>query len=103
VLPLYPRLFCSSNFSANSDVLPDFSSYFEPFAQLQYDAFQAVAALQTDSLLEGYVLLLREQDVREIQVLFLAAFSSVLQDTIAPQMQIARNMGFAADWRYTAS
>jgi hypothetical protein len=89
--------------SAKSDVLPDFNSYFEPFAQLQYNAFQAVAALQKESLLEDYALLFREQDVREIQALPLAAFSSILQDTIAPQMQIARNMGFTAEWRYAAS
>jgi hypothetical protein len=88
--------------SAKSDQLPDLGRYFEPFARLQHGAFQAVASLNKESLLEDYVLLFRKQSVAEVQALSFDAFKGVLQETVAPQIQIARNMGFSADWSYRA-
>lgn len=86
--------------SAKGDRLPDFDLYFEPFAQLQSKAFQAVAASQKGDLLEDYVLLFKRQSAAEIQALSFNAFKATLHDTIAPQIQIAQNMGFEANWRY---
>jgi hypothetical protein len=87
--------------SAKNDQLPNFSLYFEPFARLQYDAFQAVVSPQKEDLLEDYVLLFKKQSVIEVQTLPFEDFKTILHDTIAPQIQIARNMGFIADWSYT--
>jgi len=87
--------------SAKSDCLPDLALYFDPFARLQYEALQAVASLQRAKLLEDYTLFLRAASLAEVQELPFEAFREVLHDTIVPQFQIARNMGFAAHWSYT--
>ncbi|MCC6604729.1 MAG: HNH endonuclease [Anaerolineae bacterium] len=87
--------------SSKSDQLPDFALYFDPFARLQYDAFQAVATPQKEGLVEDYVLLFKRLSVPDIQTMPFNAFKEILHDTIAPQIQIARNMGFTADWSYT--
>lgn len=89
--------------SVKSDQLPHFSHYFDPFAQLQYDAFQVVARSAKQKLLEEYVLLFKTQTVQDVATLPAPLFKSVLHDTLAPQLQIARNMGFAPDWRYSCS
>lgn len=89
--------------SAKSDALPNFGLYFEPFARLQHDAFQIVAALQKERMLEDYAVLFKKQSISQVQALPYNAFKAVLHDTIAPQIQIAKNMGFAADWSYTAT
>jgi hypothetical protein len=86
--------------SAKSDQLPDFALYFDPFARLQYDAFQAVATPQKEGWVEDYVLLFKRPSISDIQTLPFTAFREVLRDTLAPQIQIARNMGFTADWSY---
>jgi len=85
--------------SAKSDNLPD-SAYFEAFARLQYEAAQAVAASGKPALLEDYILLLRLEGISGLQSLPFNEFQKGLYDTIAPQMQIARNMGFRVNWRY---
>ena len=41
--------------SAKSDRLPDLGRYFDSFAQLQFDAVQAVATTASAGLLEDYV------------------------------------------------
>jgi hypothetical protein len=86
--------------SAKSHQLPDFALYFDPFARLQYDAFQAVATPQKEGWVEDYVLLFKRPSIADIQTLPFPAFREVLRDTLAPQIQIARNMGFTADWSY---
>ncbi|MBP7042333.1 MAG: HNH endonuclease [Chloroflexi bacterium] len=86
--------------SAKSDQLPDFALHFGPFARLQYDAFQAIATPQKERALEDYVLLFKRPSIRDIQTMPFDDFQQTLRDTIAPQIQIARNMGFTADWRY---
>jgi hypothetical protein len=86
--------------SAKSDNLPAVDTYLVPFAQLQYTAFQAVAKLQKQKLLEDYVLLFKKENVAEVKAMPSEQFVTLLYDTIAPQIQIAQNMGFAADWSY---
>ena len=86
--------------SAKGDHLPAFDRYFEAFARQQYQALQIVAAEAGAGLIEDYILLLRAQSVHEVRARSFDFFKATLRDTIAPQMQIARNMGFAADWSY---
>jgi hypothetical protein len=92
--------------AAKSDRLPDWGLYFEPFARLQYTAFQAVATSNAGAtrkrgkLLEDYLLLFNRSSIQEIAALPFPNFQQVLNDTLAPQIQIARNMGFLPDWRY---
>lgn len=88
--------------SAKSDNLPD-SAYFEAFARQQFEAVQAVAASGNSALLEDYILLLRLEGTNRLQSLPFNEFQKGLYDTIVPQMQIARNMGFRVNWRYAVS
>lgn len=88
--------------SAKSDNLPDLTRYFDSFARLQYEALKAVVAPQRARLFEDYVLLLRVDSVAEIQSLPFGQFRVALYDVIAPQIQIAVNMGFTPQWGYTA-
>ncbi|MFZ1598374.1 MAG: HNH endonuclease domain-containing protein [Anaerolineae bacterium] len=85
------------------DQLPDISLYFGTFAQLQYEAVQAVARSNHGRLLEDYALLYKQDSVAALRSLPFAHFRQILFDTITPQVQIARNMGFAANWSYRAS
>lgn len=85
--------------SAKSDNLPRFDLYFNSFAVMQYNAVKTVSALGNANLLEDYTLLFKN-DVKQIKQLSVDNFSATLRDTIAPQVQIAQNMGFAANWSY---
>lgn len=87
--------------SAKSDQFPDLVAYFDDFARLQYQALRAVAAHGRDNLLEDYVLLFRTATVAELCALSPDQFRGALYNEIAPQVQIARNMGFVTGWRYT--
>lgn len=95
IIPTSPRMN-----SAKNDQLPALDRYFDPFAQLQYQALHIVAGQRKVKLIEDYILLLKQPSVEDLTVLSLPAFTQILRDTITPQVQIARNMGFAADWRY---
>jgi hypothetical protein len=86
--------------SAKRDQLPALDVYFEPFAQLQYQALHVVALQNKAKLLEDYALLFKQSSLDELTTLGLPTFRQTLQDTIIPQVQIARNMGFAANWSY---
>ncbi|MFO7540136.1 MAG: HNH endonuclease domain-containing protein [Chloroflexota bacterium] len=86
--------------AAKSDRLPNWDLYFEPFARLQYTAFQAVTTTKRGKLLEDYLLLFNRNSIQEIAALPFPSFQQALNDTLAPQIQIARNMGFLSDWRY---
>jgi hypothetical protein len=87
--------------SAKGDSLPDIKLYFHPFANMQYDAIQAVARTpQALRLLEDYILLLKVQGIDDCRTMTFSSFSDRLYQSIAPQVQIAANMGFATDWRY---
>lgn len=86
--------------SSKSDNLPDLT-YFNPFANLQYRAVQAVSStMQAQKLLEDYVLLFKVSRVSDLQSVTFTKFRDSLHDAIAPQMQIAANMGFSAGWKY---
>jgi len=86
--------------SAKRDHLPDLDCYFEGFAHLQYEAVQAVAN-EKERLVEDYILLFKHPSVQALQTMPYTDFKHVLYDTIAPQIQIARNMGFAANWKFS--
>lgn len=88
--------------SAKSDNLPRLDLYFDSFAALQYQAVQMVIKTGKTKLLEDYALLLKKGDVTEIKGLSADSFATTLHDTMAPQIQIAKNMGFTADWSYSA-
>jgi hypothetical protein len=51
-------------------------------------------------LLEDHILLLGVSSIAEIQGLSFQSFRERLHDTIAPQFQIATNMGFPGQWSY---
>mgnify|MGYP000374448058 CR=1 FL=1 len=86
--------------SAKGDQVPDLTEYFEPFSELQYTALQAVVQTRNLKILEDYITLLKGGADRQLHKLSYHEFRQSLFDTIAPQVQIARNMGFGADWRY---
>jgi hypothetical protein len=88
--------------SSKSDNLPDAALYFDPFADIQYQAVQAVARTpQAARLLEDYVLLFKVSAIADLQVMPLPKFRHTLYQSIGPQLQIAANMGFPTGWRYT--
>ncbi len=86
--------------SAKSDTLPDMQAYFNDFAEMQYEALQIVAGLNKTNLLEDYILLLKRDNISQIPF---TEFKQILQDTMVPQFQIAKNMGFATNWKYDLS
>lgn len=87
--------------SSKSDALPD-PAYFDPFAQLHYQAVQIISRTpQAGRLLEDYVLLFKVSDVADFQTMEFPPFRETLRQTIAPQLQIAANMGFMTGWKYT--
>jgi hypothetical protein len=87
--------------SAKGDNLPSMQRYFDRFAQLQFKAVQGVIRIASPRLLEDYTVLLKQEHIADIAQLSFEGFRTMLHDTIAPQIQIARNMGFVADWSYT--
>ncbi len=90
--------------SAKRDQLPDFATYFAPFAVQQYQAVQAVEQqVRGAALLEDYILLLKTPSVTALRDLAFDDFRRVLQETLAPQVQIAHSMGFAGGWSYARS
>lgn len=88
--------------SSKSDSLPDMDVYFEPFSNLQYKALQTALRRKVhSSLIEDYVMLLKTSSVDDMVSMPLEEFQSALYSTIAPQLQLARNMGFSAGWVYS--
>lgn len=89
--------------SSKSDNLPDAALYFDPFAQMQYQAVQVIArAPQTAKLLEDHVLLFKVSAITDLQTMPFPVFRDTLHQSIAPQLQIAANMGFSTGWRYAS-
>ena len=86
--------------SAKSDNLPSLEHYFEPYARMQYDALQMIARLSHPRLLEDYITLLKSGSLDELQSLPYDQFRHSLYAVIAPQIQIAANMGFIPQWSY---
>jgi len=86
--------------SSKSDNLPD-PSYLDLFAHQQYQAVQAaLGAPKAAAWLEDYVLLFKVSGLNDFAALPFAAFRDTLRQAIAPQMQIAANMGFSGGWKY---
>ena len=86
--------------SSKSDNLPSLDIYFDKFVKQQYQAFHAVASInKTSKLLEDYSILFQKENI-DIEALSLEEFGITLRNTILPQLQIAKNMGFPADWVY---
>lgn len=89
--------------SAKSDNLPDEKLYFDSFAQLQYEGVQVVASKpHVAKLLEDYVLLFKVSTIADLETMSFPSFRDTLYQSLAPQMQIAANMGFSSGWRYAA-
>ncbi|WP_298982685.1 HNH endonuclease domain-containing protein [Caldilinea sp.] len=89
--------------SSKSDNLPDAGLYFDPFAELQYQAVRVVVRTpQATRLLEDYVLLFKVSAIADLQTMAFSTFRNILYQSIAPQIQIAANMGFATGWRYAS-
>jgi hypothetical protein len=86
--------------SSKSDVLPDFDCYFDPFAKLQYQAVQSLTDCRKNNLLEDYHMLFGTNSTIDLKNLPYQIFRDKLQASIAPQFQIATNMGFATGWIY---
>lgn len=87
--------------SAKNDRLPDTDLYFSAFARLQFDAFHFHTSSDKGSLkrLEDYSTLFRESlDV--IRTYPFDTFQERLKQTMMPQLQTARNMGFAYPFHY---
>jgi hypothetical protein len=88
--------------SSKNDCLPDPEIYFSSFVRLQFDAVHAVASENKPKLLEDHSLILAQSSVTEIVNMPFESFSKRLGDSIFPQIQIARNMGYVSDWSYQA-
>ena len=86
--------------SSKSDNLPDVEKYFDLFSKLQHQAVKIVSVSEKSNLVEDYVLLMKASSAKELGSISLSNFRDLLYDTIAPQIQIAVNMGFSAHWRY---
>ncbi len=83
--------------------LPNLAFYFEHFSQLQFDALQILAASPhvKPILLEDYVVLFGCENRHDLISIPYDTFSSKLHETLAPQFQIARSMGFIGNWSYS--
>lgn len=87
--------------SSKSDRLPNLSTYFDYFARIQFDALQVVAsAAHTKAQLDDYLLLFGCEQRSDLLSIPYDAFQNKLYETVAPQFQIARSMGFIGNWSY---
>lgn len=80
--------------SAKNDKLPDTALYFDKFSQLQYQSFIFYIQKEKFKLLEDYSLLFHEE-LKPIAGFTYDVFKNTLQKQIYPQLEIAKNMGFA--------
>jgi hypothetical protein len=85
--------------SSKNNRLPH-RDYWQPFAQLQYEAVQRFVQQKPNELklLEDYHLLYK----RPVGQLTQEQFTRGLLDTIQPLMQQAQNLGFEGGWYYNA-
>ena len=88
--------------SSKGDRLPNLSTYFDHFARIQFDALQVVASsTHTKAQLDDYLLLFGCEQRSDLLSIPYDAFQSKLYETVAPQFQIARSMGFTGNWSYS--
>lgn len=85
--------------STKNDWLPSFQHYFDPFAALQYSAFQFHAIREHYALLEDYLLLFA-RDIAALRQLSYSGFRDYLHGQLTPQLQIAQNLGFPHPFVY---
>ncbi|WP_167852138.1 HNH endonuclease domain-containing protein [Hymenobacter elongatus] len=85
--------------SAKNNLLPSLERYFEPFAQLQFDAFQFHAAKGHSKLLEDYHLLFAK-DLATIQKMAYSQFREEIHRQVVPRLQTAQNLGFTYPFEY---
>lgn len=88
--------------SAKSDALPSLERYLVPFARAQYAALHKVTLAKTDKakLIEDYQILVTGQSGLNILETDENIFIGIIERTVKPQYEIARNMGFESDWVY---
>lgn len=87
--------------SAKGDRLPDFATYFDGLAQMQFNALQSVIANGNHNrLLEDYLFLLDADSIATMAAISLDQFQKALNATVAPQLQIAINLGFQGNWTF---
>ncbi|MCX6151954.1 MAG: hypothetical protein NTX22_15620 [Ignavibacteriales bacterium] len=95
LLPVIPAINSSKSDNIPSDI------YLERFLNLQYSAFQF--AMKTKSIskkmLEDYSIIFNE-NLNNIYLFSRKRFIGILADNIKPNMQIAINMGFVANWKF---
>ncbi len=86
--------------SSKSDNLPS-TNYLEDFVALQYDAFHTVLREVPNrvKLFEDYSILFH-QTLNEISIMKNDEFAAHLLNSMKPQLQIAKNMGFQPNWIY---
>lgn len=90
--------------SSKSDRLPNLSMYFDRFTRIQFDALQImVTSTHKKDLIDDYLLLFGCEHRNELTAIPYSTFHSKLKETLAPQFQIARSMGFIGDWSYFPS
>ncbi len=85
--------------SQKSNNLPKLDVYFEPFANLQFEAFHIGLQLNLKKDLEDYLDIFNT-DLHQIQQLSKKDFKTKLRQQIEPLSQIAANMGFTQNWTY---
>ncbi len=87
--------------SSKSDNLPKIDRYFDAFSSKQFEAVRIFSERHKGSrLLEDHGVLFKVASSEDFLRMDFETFKKVLYDSIAPQIQIARNMGFPADWVY---
>jgi hypothetical protein len=88
--------------SSKGDRLPNLAMYFERFAHMQFNALQIVATSThiKQQLLEDYILLFGCEHRNDLNSIHYDTFYNKLYETIAPQFQVARSMGFIGNWSY---
>ena len=84
--------------SSKGDRLPRLDRYFDPYAHLQYEALQSVIRRGNVKLTEDFVMLWKLDDAKQFVSMDFLKFSTSLREIVSPQYEIARNMGFVADW-----
>lgn len=88
--------------SAKGDRLPDLDKYCRKFSHLQFGALQIVAASNhaKREIIEDYIILFGCETHSDLLLIPFDAFHRKLYETLAPQFQIARSMGFIGNWSY---
>lgn len=85
--------------SAKSDRLPSLETYLDRFCEQQYKAVQIVGERGKEKQLDDYTLLFHCEP-KTLLSMSQGSFAKVLRETITPQWQIAKNMGFQPGWSY---